>query len=355
MLLGARRAIAEATTMANRRLLIPDGEYLVVASIESDGKKLGEVGQRVFAIAEFSERLKAAQAQLAGIAASSDARVKAVAEQAVTPAFWIQRLLPLTQSAGEESPNPVEELRRIEATVAALARGENPFATERGEVERAYRASDGQLVPYRIYVPKSYDGQTSRPLVVLLHGALGDEKTYFSDLYDVAVIKGEAEKRGWVFVAPNGRGRFGGYGRDPAIEDVTRVVGLVKRDYKIDEAKVYLSGHSLGGGGTWIIAANQPDLFAAISPVSGGGAKGGEEVKRILTAVQHLPVLIVHGAKDGIVPPQGSRDMYEAARKAGMKATYLELPNDDHVTIVGASFVEVLNFFEKHGKPSARQ
>ena len=355
LILGSQLAIAEASTMANRRIFIPDGEYLVVASIEAEGKKVGEVQEPVYAIAEFTDRLNKAQSVLGEIKSSTEPQVKAVADLLPTPAFWIQRLLPLTQSVGEESPNPIVELRRIETSLAALKKGENPFASERGEAERAYLSPDNQLVPYRVYVPKSYDAQAARPLVVLLHDALGDEKTYFSPLYDEVLIKGEAERRGWIFVAPNGRGRFGGFARDLALEDIARTIELTRRDYKIDEARIYLTGHSMGGGGAWLMAAKKPDLFAAFSPVAGGGQKEGEEVKRILAAVKSLPVLIVHGAKDGIVPPQGSRDLYAAAQKAGLNATYLEMPNDDHVTVVGASFIEVLNFFEKQVKPNGRQ
>jgi pimeloyl-ACP methyl ester carboxylesterase len=351
MTIGSSLQIAETATMANRRLSVPDGLYYVVATIESEGKKVGEIKQPVYAIGAFANRIQIAQNLIKAIKDSADPKVKAVAEQVITPEFWVQRVSALNKSVGEEPPDPIQELRRIELTLQALMKGENPFLTERGELERAYLASDGQLVPYRIYVPKSYDGKSARPLVVMLHGFMGDEKTYFSNLYDEATIEGEAEKRGWIFAAPNGRGRYAGYGRPIALEDTVKVTEAIKRDYKIDATRTYLTGHSMGGGGVWQIASAKPELFAAIAPVAGGGVPEAVRI-RLLESVRSLPILIVHGAKDGIVPPQGSREMFSSAQKAGLTVKYLEVPDADHILIVGATIAEVLNFFEKNVKPA---
>src|SRR6185369_14547665 len=136
--------------------------------------------------------------QVAEIKSASDAKVKAVAGLVTTPEFQIQRLQPLNRNRSEVPINPVVEFDLIEARLAALARGENPFAAERGEIERAYQASDGKLIPYRLYVPESYDGRTARPLAVLLHGSLGDERYFFSDLFDPQTVKSEAERRGYL-------------------------------------------------------------------------------------------------------------------------------------------------------------
>jgi predicted peptidase len=291
---------------------------------------------------------------LTAVKQSSDANLKALTAQTATPEFWLQRLSTYTRTVGEEPSNAIEELQRLEAAVAMLSKGQNPFAAERGEVERAYMAADGSLVPYRVYVPKSYDGKTLQPLVVLLHGALGNERSYFSPLYDEATIKGEMEKRGWIFVAPNGRGRFSTY-QGAGLEDVLQVIRAVQRDYKTDAARIYLTGHSMGGLGTWEVARAHPELFAAISSVAGAGNRRADDLAKLLEAVKPLPILIVQGAKDGIVPPQASREMFAAAQKAGLKVKYLEIPEADHILIVGQTFAEVLNFFEKSSKSEMKQ
>jgi predicted peptidase len=352
--IGLNLPIAEVSTTASLRVFVPDGEYLITATLLSNDQKVVLVSKPIYAIGAFTNRLQLVKTTINAIKTSTDARVKAVAEQVTTPEFWLQRLSAFTRTVGEEAPNPLAELQRLEAVVAALSKGQNPFLAERGELERAYLAADGKLVPYRIYVPKSYDGKTAQPLVVLLHGALGDEKSYFSNLYDEATIKGEMEKRGWIFVAPNGRGRFSTY-QDAGLEDVLTVMQAVKRDYQIDASRIYLTGHSMGGLGTWEVARAHPELFAAISPVAGAGRLQADVLAKLLAAIKPLPLLIVQGAKDGIVPPQGSREMFAAAQKAGLNVKYLEIPEADHILIVGQTFAEVLNFFEPNRKPELKQ
>jgi len=310
---------------------------------------VADITQPLYAISDFSDSLMQLTKQVAEIKSASDAKVKAVAALVTTPEFQVQRLQPLNKSRSEVAINPMDELDLIEARLAALARGENPFAAERGEVERAYQAADGKLIPYRLYVPQRYDGKTARPLAVLLHGALGDERYFFSDLFDPATVKSEAERRGYILASVNGRGRFSSY-RDAAADDPLEVVGAVMRNYQVDPLRVYLAGHSMGGFGAWLVAARKPELFAAIAPMSAGPPAQGDALTALLAKVKPLPALIVHGAKDGIVPPEYSKQMVEAAQKAGLQVTYLEVPDADHLTIIGASFSAVLDFFDKHAK-----
>jgi predicted peptidase len=349
IILSERIPIGEAQAGAARKLTLEDGAYTIIARIESGTQTVADITQPLYAINDFSDSVKQLTRQVAEIKSSSDAKVKAVAALVTTPEFQIQRLQPLNKSRSEVVINPMDELDLIEARLAALARGENPMAVERGEVERAYLAADGKLVPYRLYIPKSYDGKTPRPLVVLLHGALGDERSFFSDLYDPAVVKGEAERRGYILAAVNGRSRFSSY-RDAAGEDPLAVAAAVMRDYQIDASRVYLAGHSMGGIGTWPVAASKPEVFAAIAPISGAPPAQGDALTAMLEKVKPLPALVVHGAKDGIVPPDLSKQMVAAAQKAGVQVTYLEVPNADHLTVIGASFSAVLDFFDKHPK-----
>jgi pimeloyl-ACP methyl ester carboxylesterase len=351
IVIAERLAIAESSTNAARRLLIPDGQYWVVARIESAGQKIGEIRRAVYAIADFSISLRQLSKAAADITNSTADNVKSVAALAVTPEFQIQRLSALNKSRGQDEINPIQELDRIEAALAALAKGQNPFSSERGELERAYKASDGALVPYRLYVPKSYDEKSARPLAVMLHGALGDEKYYFSYLFDPETVKGEAERRGYILAGVNGRSRFPNYSGLSG-EDSLEVIKAVTRDYKIDPSKIYLTGHSMGGFGVWLVAASKPDIFAAIAPMSSGVPAQGEGLTALLEKVKSIPALVVHGARDGILPPERSRTAVEAAQKVGMKATLLEIPNADHISVIGAGFPAALDFFDKNPKPA---
>lgn len=351
VVIAERLAIAETSSNASRRLLLPDGAYWVVARLESGGQKIGDIRRPLYAISDFSDSLTQFSKIVTDIKNSTDANVKAAASLVTTPEFQIQRLALLIRSRGEDDINAIQELDRIESSLSALAKGQNPFANERGELERAYKAADGTLVPYRVYVPKSYDAASARPMVLMLHGALGDERYYFSHLFDPEVVKGEAERRGYILAGVNGRSRLPSYA-GPSQEDSFEVIKAVTRDYKIDPAKIYLTGHSMGGFGTWLIAANKPELFAAIAPMSSGTPVQGNDLTAMLEKVKAVPALLVHGGRDGIAPPELSRAAAEAARKAGMKVSLLEVPDADHVSIIGSAFPAVLDFFDKNAKPA---
>ncbi len=344
-----RLPIAITSSNAARRLFLSDGVYWVVARVESGGQTIAELRRPLYAISNFSGSIVQMSKMVSAIKTSSDPKVQALAPLVATPEFQLQRLAPLNKSRIEADINPAQELDRIENALSAIEKGQNPFSNERGELERAYQASDGKLVPYRVYIPKNYDGASVKPLVVMLHGALGDEGYYFSGLFDPAVIKGEAERRGWILAGVNGRGRFSGY-VGQAADDSFEVVKCITRDYRIDASRIYLTGHSMGGSGTWLIASTKPELFAAIAPVSGGALTKGEALETLLAKTRGLPAMVVHGARDGIAPPQHSRDMVAAAQKSGLKVNHLEVPDADHMNILASTFPAILDFFEKNTK-----
>jgi len=330
-------------------MLLPDGTYDVVAVIEAGGQRVAEIKRPIYAIADFTDSVSQMSKTIAALKSSTEARVQSIAPMLSTPEFQLERLAQLNKSRGETRLNPNQEIDRIESVLAALARGRNPLSKERGEVERAYTAADEKLVPYRVYVPRGYDGTSARPLVVLLHGALGDERSYFSGLFDPGVIKSEADSRGWLLVGVNGRGRFSSY-TGAAQDDVFDVIAAVSREYKVDPARIYLTGHSSGGLGTWLVAGSKPEQFAAIAPISGGAFPAGDALNSLLAKLKGVPALVVHGAQDGVTPIQLSRTMVTAAEKAGIKVSFLEVPNADHLSVVGSSFPAVLDFFEKNTK-----
>jgi dienelactone hydrolase len=348
-----RLTIAETSSNATRRLLLPDGAYEVVALIEAAGQKIAEIRRPVYAISDFSDTVAQMSRTVSAIKSSSDGKTRAVASLVSTPEFQLLQLAQLNKTRGEVNLNPNEEIDRIEAELSALTMGKNPFGGQRGEIERAYQAPDGKLVPYRVYVPKSYDGASSRPLVVMLHGALGDERYYFSGLFDPETIKGEAERRGYILAAANSRGRFGNY-TGASQQDVFDVTDAVIREYKIDPSRIFLTGHSMGGFGTWLVASSKPGLFAAVAAVSGGPPAQGDALTALLDKLKAVPAMIVHGAQDGIVPVQLSRNMAAAAGKAGVKVTYLEVPDGDHLSVVASTFPAILDFFDKNAKPDVK-
>uniref|UniRef100_A0A0A6YVN5 LC-Est1C n=2 Tax=uncultured organism TaxID=155900 RepID=A0A0A6YVN5_9ZZZZ len=203
-------------------------------------------------------------------------------------------------------------------------------------------------MPYRLYVPTTYDGTKAFPLVIALHGMGGDENSYF-DSYQRGAFMIEAENRGYIVACPKGRQPASMY-VGPAERDVMDVIAEVRRDYKIDPDRIYMTGHSMGGYGTWSIAMNHPDVFAALAPVAGGGNPLG------MANIAHIPQLVVHGDNDKTVPVERSRVMVEAAKKHGTEIKYIEIPGGDHVSVAARTFKDVFDWFDSHKRkrPAAK-
>ena len=146
------------------------------------------------------------------------------------------------------------------------------LAGRTGDFRRAYRSTvDKTLQPYRVFVPSTYDGTRPMPLLVALHGMGGDENEMFDQFGKE--LTADAEKAGFIVVAPKGRGPASMY-RGDAERDVLDTISEVDRDYRINRDRIYLMGHSMGAYGVWSIAMNNPDMFV-LGPISGGGDPAG--------------------------------------------------------------------------------
>ena len=98
----------------------------------------------------------------------------------------------------------------------------------------------------------------------------------------------------------------------------------IEAKYRVDTDRVYLTGLSMGGFGTWTLAIKYPNRFAAIAPICGGS----EQYRR--TRLKKVPVWAFHGAKDNIVPLIRSQEMVDAVKKAGGDAKLTVYPEAEH-------------------------
>ena len=98
----------------------------------------------------------------------------------------------------------------------------------------------------------------------------------------------------------------------------------VIKNNDIDEGRIYLTGLSMGGFGTWDLAAYSPNRFAAIAPICGGG--NTLDAKLLI----HLPVWVFHGAEDKVVPAFFSESMVAAIQKAGGRPKITIYPHAGH-------------------------
>ena len=277
--------------------------------------------------------------RIAAEAAKLEARMKEMRlkEKMIDPTAEYALELFRKADRGEVNPQRTDWTKTF-ATAAALLESDDYFQGKTGDFHRAYRSAvDQTLQPYRMFVPASYTGEKAMPLVVALHGMGGDENSMF-DVYPNNALKREAERHGMLMVAPKGRGPASMY-RGEAEKDVLDVLESVMSEYRVDADRVYLMGHSMGGFGTWSIAANYPDKFAALGPIAGGGSPATME------KIKHVPQFVVHGDNDKTVPVTQSRAMVEAAKKLGTKVVYVEVPGGNHTAIAAPNFGPMFDFF----------
>jgi poly(3-hydroxybutyrate) depolymerase len=212
--------------------------------------------------------------------------------------------------------------------VAAVERGRDPLAAPTGYVRMALRSRlDGALVPYELFVPSDHArGARRYPLLVTLHGFTGNAGDYFRDTFSLPRgpgvtledhgRNGEAPTRGpMIVVAPTGRGQT--HYRYAGEEDVLEVLADVRARYRVDDARVYITGGSMGGTGAAYLPFRHPDLFAASAALAGYHDQRVRQDtaqdalapwERFLRAERsdvdwaenalHLPMLLVRGTRD---------------------------------------------------------
>jgi predicted peptidase len=183
----------------------------------------------------------------------------------------------------------------------------------------------GAAVKYQVCVPAGYDPAKPMPLIVFLHGSgeQGDDGVKQSTVGLGPAIK--ANPKGWApylsLMSQKPRAR-GGW---PDYEDlVLAEIEQVKKDYKVDAARLYLTGLSMGGHGSWILAARHPEMWAAVAPICGWGNPADAP------KLKDLPLWNFHGDKDTAVPFKKSEEMIEALKAAGGSPKFTAYPGVGH-------------------------
>lgn len=211
---------------------------------------------------------------------------------------------------------------------------------------KKYISEEGDTLLYRMMLPEQMEEGKMYPLVLFLHGAGergNDNKAQlewgvhafanpeFRAYYPAIVIVPQAPEDSF-WGNPDWRNDGAGLTEEQAgpLELAHKLVLKTIEDYPVDENRLYITGLSMGGFGTWDMITRYPDLFAAAMPVCGGG----DPTKAHLLV--DIPIWNFHGAKDNVVPPQLSRDMIQAIRIAGGSPGYTEYPDTDHFSWIPA-------------------
>jgi predicted peptidase len=176
------------------------------------------------------------------------------------------------------------------------------------------------------------------PLVIYLHGAggVGD---------DIQKLRGQAGqvwrgigkyKKGPCFVVAPQAGKRARQDGGWVPKDLNILLVHLKATLKVDEERIYLTGNSMGGYGSWIWGGHNPEHFAAIAPVSGGIGPGGPKdvtphLDKWATNLAKVPVMAFAGSKDRVVPAERSQRMIAAIEKAGGKKAKIRIyPDEGH-------------------------
>ena len=352
---------AESTTLASNAKLDPaalpftmritlpsgvSGDFNLEVLLNADGETPTEAARAAFS--------KTLPVHIEALSAEAQ-RLKnklADAKQGSPALATAEYALALYEKADQGEINPArydfhEQFTNAAAIADSVSQGRDPFAGKHGDFRKAYRSAvDNTLQPYRIFIPASYDGSKPAPLLVALHGMGGDENSMFDGYKET--LKREAERVGFIVACPKGRETASMY-RGSAEQDVLDVIKEVEGNYRIDLKRVYLMGHSMGGYGTWSVAMDHPELFAALGPISGGGDING------MVKIKNIPEYVVHGDDDRTVNVNQSRRMVEAGKKAGANITYVEVPGGSHVSVAEPSFAPMLDFFTKQQRADSSE
>jgi predicted peptidase len=214
----------------------------------------------------------------------------------------------------------------LTAAVSSAAGADEKVATERGPDPQKSEHFEREItitvkLDYLLYLPAGYDDEKKVwPLLVFLHGSgeRGD------DLEKVKVhgppkLIAEGKPLPFIVVSPQApRRRW-----DPAT--LNALLDDLVAKHRVDKNRIYLTGLSMGGAGTWTLAGAYPERFAAIVPICGGGDPADAP------KLKDIPVWVFHGAKDEAVPVSRSEEMVKALREAG--ATTVEFtvyPDAEH-------------------------
>lgn len=239
------------------------------------------------------------------------------------------------QEPQEAEPQEPETTEPVEEPAPAVMAEQEPEKRTTGMQKTTLTLSGGRAVNCWLYVPESSGAAPG--LIVYLHGGSGK-----GDDLDLITQAG-----GFPQYLQSGQlGSLSSYVLIPQLPKelkgwsdmdgtLMEMIGTLVRDYSIDTANISLTGHSMGGTGTWSVAAAHPGFFARIAPLSGSIRNTPENVE----ALKNTPVSAFVGSEDTIVKPESSREFVEALISAGGDAKITELDGADHFAVPGLAYL----------------
>jgi poly(3-hydroxybutyrate) depolymerase len=245
------------------------------------------------------------------------------------------------------------------------------FGIDSRAESRSYHFADtDEDLPYCVYVSSKVEPDEPAPLIIALHG-MGAPPDIMCNSTTVDL----AEEGGYIVAAPMGYNTTGWYG-SPVIsmgggrgpgggnsapdnldelseKDVMNVLAMMEQEFNVDRNRIYLTGHSMGGAGTYYLGAEHADIWAAIAPVAPAAMRMTDNRDALLQKIADadVPVMVVHGADDEVVSVSISRDEWiPTIDELGIEHEYVELPGITHGPVITASQEDIFRFFDAHSK-----
>jgi predicted peptidase len=203
-----------------------------------------------------------------------------------------------------------------------VEKAEAPAAGKQVAQTKTLKTADGTefSMSYWLYLPKDYEAQETVPLMIFMHGAgeRGDDLAKVKAWGPPRLIDAGQEFPAIVVSPQCPKNKWW----NP--EQLKALLDAIELEYKVDANKIYATGLSMGGFGTWSLLASYPEYFAAGIPICGGGQP--ERAKDFF----EVPVWAFHGDADSVVPVKKTNEMIEALREAGGKPKVTIYAGVDH-------------------------
>jgi predicted peptidase len=197
------------------------------------------------------------------------------------------------------------------ASAAEPTTGQKPSELDRsGKVQ----------LKYLLHLPKSYAEKESWPLLLFLHG-IGERGENLDRVKVHGPPKLIAAGKDFPFIVVSPQCPSDRWWKS---DDLSALLDEITEKYKVDKDRIYVTGLSMGGFGTWSLAASSPDRFAALVPICGGGDPN------TAARLAHVPIWVFHGAKDPVVPVKRSEEMVAALKKANGNVKFTVYPEAGH-------------------------
>jgi poly(3-hydroxybutyrate) depolymerase/thiol-disulfide isomerase/thioredoxin len=239
---------------------------------------------------------------------------------------------------------PAEEMKSVVATLAARPASTHPASSQpapvspgsavaavaarsgTGFLDKVYRDADGLESKYTVFVPPGYDDSKSVPAILYLHGAgpRGADGRAHLETGLAKAIRAKGLDFPFLVVFPQAREGEDWLAGTPGGRRALAILAQVQVDHRIDADRVALTGVSMGGAGTWSLAAADPKRWSAIVPICHGGDPASA------AKLVGIPCWSFHGAADRVIPAQQSREMVEAITNSGGRPLYQEFPGVGH-------------------------